>query len=271
MDTRRRRWEDGATILYDRAVRIPLPNVDAERTLRDHITSFADASVRRSELLADPDLPLTEAYGVELDEMHRGFEHRLRQLTGEDYREVADAYLRGERDDWVGALAVYYLECYYRLQERLTLDEEIFLLAVLRYPDWFTVNLSFAVGEVGGDAVHYESPRHADTDLTTDHHERYFAECQYSQRQAAEYISDRIHHVRDAVPDPDSTPFDERKYGGFIYVTGRQGSVFSEYLGPLDPDPDRFDDDATVPGLVPEGPELERAKRELLDGSEFVA
>jgi hypothetical protein len=133
------------------------------------------------------------------------------------------------------------------------------------------VNLSFAVGEVGGDAVHYESPRHADTDLTTDHHERYFAECQYSQRQAAEYISDRIHHVRDAVPDPDSTPFDERKYGGFIYVTGRQGSVFSEYLGPLDPDPDRFDDDATVPGLVPEGPELERAKRELLDGSEFVA
>lgn len=271
MDARRRRWEDGATLLYEQAVRIPLPNLNAERTLRDHLLSCADAGIQRSELLADPDLPLTEAYGTELDELHRAFNRRLRQLTGSDYREVADAYLRGERDDWVGALAVYYLECSYRFQERLTLDDEIFVLSVLRYPDCFTVNLNFAVGEVGDDAIHYESPQHDNTDLTTDHRERYFAECQYSQRQAAEYISDRIHHIHDTAPDPDTTPVDARKYGGFMSITGRQGSVFSEYLGPLDPDPDRFDDDATIPGLVPEGPEIKRAKQDLLRDAEFIA
>lgn len=46
--------------------------------------------------------------------------------------------------------------------------------------------------------------------------------------------------------------------------------MFEEILASLDPDPDRFDDEASTPGLVPEGPEVGRAKRDLLVGPEVV-
>ncbi|WP_050033151.1 hypothetical protein [Halorubrum halophilum] len=271
MNTRRKRLEDAAAVLYQQGVRLPIANAEDERTLHENMRRIADAGVRKSELLADPDVPLTEAYRDELDEIGRSFKHRLQQLAGDDYDEVADAYVRGERDDWVGALAVYYLECYYRLQERYTVDEEIFFLAILRYPNCFTVNLSFAVGEITSDAVRYESPHHDDTDLSDRHRERYHAECQYSQREAAAYIRENVGCIRDAFPDPDTTPIEDRRYGGFVHITGRRGPVFSEYLGPLTPDPDRFDDTVTTPCLVSDGPEVRTAKREFLVEPTFVA
>jgi hypothetical protein len=49
-------------------------------------------------------------YEDELDEMRQSFEYRLQQVAGEDYYDVATAYLDGERDDWIGTLAAYYRE-----------------------------------------------------------------------------------------------------------------------------------------------------------------
>lgn len=72
---------------------------------------IAAAGDRKSTLLDDPDVPLTEVYEDELADMRQSFKHRLEQIAGEDYYDVATAYLDGERDDWIGALAAYYLEC----------------------------------------------------------------------------------------------------------------------------------------------------------------
>jgi len=266
----RERLRSGTNMLRQRAVRIPLPDVEAERDLHENMMRIADAGERKGRLLDDPDVPLTEVYEDELDEMRRSFEYRLQQVAGEDYYDVATAYLDGERDDWIGALAAYYLECYYRLQERYTVDEQIFLLVILRYPDCFTVNLSFLTGDVSADAVRYESSTLAEADLTDSEQEQFYADSQYSQHKAAEYLRENVDCIREAFPDPDSTPIEQRQYGGFVHLTGRRGPTFAEVLDSLSPDPDRFDDAASTPGIVPEGPEAERAKRNLLTDSEVV-
>jgi hypothetical protein len=244
--------------------------VEAERDLHENMTRIADAGERKSRLLDDPDVPLTEVYEDELDEMRRSFEYRLQQVAGEDYYDVATAYLDGERDDWIGALAAYYLECYYRLQERYTVDEQIFFLVILRYPDSFTVNLSFLTGDVSADAVRYESSTLAEEDLTDSDREQYYADSQYSQHKAAEYLRENVDCIREAFPDPDSASVEQRRYGGFVHLTGRRGPTFAEVLDSLSPDPDRFDDEASTPGIVPEGPEAERAKRNLLTDADVV-
>ena len=266
----RERMESGSEILRQQAVRIPLPDVAAERSLHENMMRIAAAGERKSELLDDPDVPLTEVYEDELDEMQQSFKHRLQQVAGEDYYDVATAYIDGERDDWIGALAVYYLECYYRLQERYTVDEQIFCLTILRYPDCFTVNLSFLVGDVGPEAVRYESAKHVDADLSEQDRERYYADCQYSQHKAAAYIHENVDCIREAFPEPETTPFEQRQYGGFVHITGRRGPVFSEILDSLSPTPDRFDEKTSKPGLVSEGPETRRAKRTLLSDAEVV-
>jgi hypothetical protein len=127
----RERMESGSEILRRQAVRIPLTDVETERSVHENMMRIAAAGERKSKLLDDPDVPLTEVYEDELDEMRQSFEHRLQQVAGENYYDVATAYLDGERDDWIGALAAYYLECYYRLQERYTVDEQIFFLLIL--------------------------------------------------------------------------------------------------------------------------------------------
>ncbi|MDQ2053185.1 hypothetical protein [Halobellus sp. H-GB7] len=269
MDEWRGREERATNVLYQQAVRVPLPDLDAERVLHKNMTRIADAGIHKSDLLADPDVPLTEAYEYELDEMRQSFQHRLQQVAGADYHDVADAYIRGERDDWIGALATYYRECYYRLQERYTHDDQFFFLLVLRYPDCFTVNLGFADGDVSDDAVRYESVTH--TDIDEEYRERYYAECQYAQREAAEYIRERVACIRESFPDPDTTPFEERNYGGFVHITGRSSAIFSELLDSVRPDPGRFDSPVTTPGLVPEGPEAKRTKRKYLADADFVA
>ncbi|SMO64563.1 hypothetical protein [Halorubrum cibi] len=269
-DDWREKMGSGSEILRHRAVRIPLPDVEAERSLHENMTRIAAAGERKSELLDDPDVPVVEVYEDELREMGRSFKHRLQQVAGEDYYDVATAYIEGDRDDWIGALAVYYLECYYRLQERYTVDEHVFFLAILRYPDCFTVNLSFLDAEFGTDGVRYESSKHGTDEIDEEHHDQYYADCQYSQHAAARYVRENVGHIREAFPDPETTSFERRRYGGFVHVTGRNGPVFGEILDSLAPDPDRFGDAASTPGLVPEGPEVERAKRDLLVDPEVV-
>ncbi|ELZ41294.1 hypothetical protein C463_13654 [Halorubrum californiense DSM 19288] len=245
-------------------MRIPLPDVEAERSFHRNMMRIAAAGDRKSELLDDPDVPLTEVYEDELAEMRQSFEHRLQQVAGENYYDTATAYLDGERDDWVGALAAYYLECYYRLQERYTVDEQIFFLVILRYQNCFTVNLSFLTGDFGPDAVRYESAKHVEADLDDQAQQQLYADCQRSQHEAANYLREKTDCIREAVPDPDATPFEQRRYGGFVHVTGREGATFHEILESLSPDRDRFDDEPSTPGLVAEGPETERAKRQFL-------
>jgi len=257
------RLESSSETLHKQAVRVPLPDVAAEQSFHENMARIAAAGDRKSELLDDPDVPLTDVYEDELAEMRRSFEHRLEQVAGENYYDVATAYLDGERDDWVGALAAYYLECYYRLQERYTVDEQIFFLVILRYPDCFTVNLSFLTGDFGPDAVRYESTKHVDADLGEQEQQQLYADCQRSQHEAANYLREQTDCIREAVPDPETTPFEQRRYGGFVHVTGRDGATFKEILEPLSPDPDRFDDEPSTPSLVAEGPEAERAKREF--------
>ncbi|WP_135822619.1 hypothetical protein [Halostella litorea] len=270
METGRERMHTGSEVLYGRAVRIPLPDAEAERSLHENMMRIAAAGERKSELLDDPNVPLTEVYEDELDDMRRSFEHRLRQVAGEDYYDVATAYIDGDRDDWVGALAAYYLECYYRLQERYTVGEDVFCLVILRYPDCFTVNLTFLDGDVGPEGVRYESSKHGGAELDDAAREQYYADCQYSQHEAAAYVRGNVDHIREAFPDPDTTPFERRRYGGFVHITGRSGPTFAEVLDSVDPDPDRFDDDAATPGLVPAGPEFERVKRDLVADGEVV-
>ncbi|MDZ7747197.1 MAG: hypothetical protein U5K28_12150 [Halobacteriales archaeon] len=231
---------------------------------------IAAAGKRKTELLADPDIPVTEVYEDELADMQRSFEYRLQQLAGEDYYDVATAYLEGDRDDWIGSLAAYYLECYYRLQERYTVDEQIFVLVILRYPNCFTVNLSFLTGDVSADGVRYESTKHGAAELDDQNQGQYYADCQYSQKIAADYLREHVGCISDAFPEPDSTPFEQRHYGGFTHITGRQGSTFIEILESLTPDADRFDDDAPSPGLVSAGPEFERVKQEFFDDAQVV-
>lgn len=250
----------GTKLLHRQAVRIPLPDVQAERSLHENMERIAVAGERKSKLLDDPDVPLTEVYEDELADMRQSFKHRLQQIAGEDYYDVATAYLNGERDDWVGALAAYYLECYYRLQERYTVDEQIFCLVVLRYPDCFTVNLSFLTGNISADAVRYESAKHGGGDLDAQHQEQYYADCQHSQHKAAEYLRERVTCIRDAFPNPDTVPREQRQYGGFVHITGRDGTTFAEILDSLTPHPDRFDTNTSSPGLVAEGPETTHAK-----------
>ena len=74
-----------ASVLYQKAVRTPLPNEDAERVFYDNMMTVADGRERRAEMLADTDVPLLAAYEAEQERIVASFERRLRQLAGDDY------------------------------------------------------------------------------------------------------------------------------------------------------------------------------------------
>jgi hypothetical protein len=95
------RREEGAQALLGRAVRIPLLDLEAEQRFHETVERIRTAIEGKADLLADPDVPVTDAYEHELEEASANFEHRLQQLAGESYDDVANAYLAGERDDWV--------------------------------------------------------------------------------------------------------------------------------------------------------------------------
>jgi len=269
MSERRDRWDD-QSVLRRRALRIPLPDVDAERLFYENMRRVADARERKADLLADPDVPLLEAYEVEIDLVTDAFEHRLESTVGGDYREVAAACARGERDDRVARVAAYYVEALWLMQEQTTVTDMLFAPLILRYPDCVTVNVRFTDGFRTPESVVYESPEQSRVEVSGEHLETYYAESTYSQRQAAERIRETTRHLRDAFPDPDAVPFEERKYGGIVAASGRRGSAFSDYLGRVDPDPDRFGGPATDPALVPEGPEARRTERSLLGDGDVI-
>lgn len=263
------RFTGDTKVLHQRAVRIPLPDMEAERVFHENMMTVAAARERKADLLADPAASVLDAYEAERDRIAEGFEWRLRRIAGDEYEEAAMAYNRGDRDDRVGALAAYYFEGAWRIEQRTTITDMMFFPLFLRYPDSFTMNIRFTSGYTTSKSVRYESPAHSSEELD-EYAETYFDDCLYSQQQAAEYIRETAQIIRDEFPDPDETAFEDRKYGGIVSAGGRRGPVFSAMLESVDPDPDRFSEPVAKPALVEAGPEARRTERELLSGDEIV-
>jgi hypothetical protein len=257
-------------VLHERAVLTPLPDVDAEREFHRNMMNVAAAQERKAEMLADPDVRLLEAYERQLEGIAETYRQRCLRVAGEEYESVALAYARGERDDDTAAIAAYYLEGLWRMQQRITVSDMLFFPIILRYPDCFTVNLRFASGHRTTRSVLYESPEHLVEELDAQSALTYSAESHYTQREAAEEIAATAAYIREAFPDPDETSFEERKTGGIVSGGGRKGSVFSSMLERVEPDVDRFETVPASPTLVEAGPEAERTERELLPEGTFV-
>jgi len=270
MGERRQRFNGDASVLHHRAVRTPLPDADAERLFHENMMAVADGRERKAELLADPDVPLLEAYERELERVAESFERRLRRFAGEDYEEVAMATQRGERDDRVGRLASYYVEGIWRIQQRNTVAEMLFFPLILRYPDSFTINVRFANCYDTTESIRYESPAHLAEDLSADHTETYYAESQYSQRQAARYVRETAEIIREEFPHPGRSEFEERKYGGIVSAGGRRGATLSTLLRRVELDADRFSELIETPRLVEAGREAKRTEQELLRDGEVL-
>lgn len=252
-----------AQVLHQRAVRIPLPDADAERTFHENAMILAAAEEKRASLLADPDVPLSAAFETSFDHATQIIERQLRGITGEEYEDVAMAYYRDERDDRVAEIAAYFVEGLWRIQQSATVTELLYVPLILRYPDSFTVNVRFADDYTTPKSIHYESPEHAAEELADEYAETYYEESQYSQRRAASSVRDGAALIREEFSDPDETTFAERKYGGIVMAGGRRGSVFTTMTERVEPDPDRFSDPVEKPTLVEAGPEAERTEREL--------
>jgi len=270
MDGERDRFNGDTKVLHQRAVRAPLPDRAAERVFHENMMIVADAQERKAELLADSEVPLPVAYEEELDAIAESFEQRLRRIAGDGYEEIAMAYFRGERDDRLGELAAYYFEGLWRIQQRATITDMMFSPVILRYPDSFTVNIRFTPGYTTTESVYYESPEHCTEELADEYATTYYEESRYSQQQAAAYLREAAQTIREQFPDPDDTPFDERKYGGIVSAGGRRGSVFTSMLEPLEPAPNRFSEPIDEPTLVEAGPEAKRTERELLRNDAIV-
>jgi len=146
MDGTRTRFNGDTRVLHQRAVRIPLPDLEAERVFHENMMTVADARERKADLLADPAASVLDAYEAERDHVAESFRRRLRRIAGEDFHEAAMAYNRGERDDRIGALAAYYFEGAWRIQQHTTITALLFSPLTLRYPDSFTLNIRFASG-----------------------------------------------------------------------------------------------------------------------------
>lgn len=263
MEGRQERFHGDAGILHERAVRVPLPDAEAERVFHENMMTIADAEERKAELLADPDVPLLTAYEEGFDYAAESFRRRLRRIAGDDYEEVATAYFRGDRDDRVAEITAYFFEGVWRAQQWPTVTEMVYAPLLVRYPDSFTLNIRFAGGHATSETVYYESPEHCSEELDREHAETYYEESQYSQRQAAEHVREGAQMIREEFPDPDETPFEERKYGGIVSSAGRRGSVFSAVVKRVEPDPDRFSESISESRLVEAGPEARRTEREL--------
>ena len=262
-----KRGIDGAAVLRGSAVRTPLPDAETERLFHENMMAIAAGRERKAELLADPAVSVTEAYETEFRRVAESVERRLRRIAGSEYEAVARAYLRGERTDRVGSLSAYYLEGLWRIQQRSTVSELLFFPLILRYPDSFTGNLRFPGAYSTCESILFESPEHADPGSDGPHTGQYFDESRYEQERAAEYLRRTARTIREQFPHPEAVPFEERQYGGVVSAGGRRGSVFTEMLSTVDPDPDRFSDPVAEPTLVPAGPEAERTSRRYLSSA----
>ncbi|GAB3665301.1 hypothetical protein [Halopiger thermotolerans] len=252
-----------ARVLHQRAVRIPLPDADAERAFHENAKTLAAAEERRASLLADPDVPLLAAFETSFEHAAQIIEQRLEQIAGEEYEDVAMAYYRDERDDQIAEIAAYFIEGLWRIQQSATVTEMLYTPLIMRYPDCFTVNVRFASDYTTPKSTYYESPEHAAEELDDEYAETYYEESQYSQRRAAAHVREGADLIREEFPDPDETAFDDRKYGGIVMAGGRRGSVFTTMTERVEPDPDRFSEPVDEPTLVEAGPEAARTEREL--------
>jgi hypothetical protein len=264
------RLADGSGVLHGRSVRIPLPDELAERRFHENMEAIAEGRKRKADLLADPTVSVAQAYETEFRRIAETFEHYLRRIAGEEYDRVAREYLRGERDDRVGALTAYYLEGLWRIQQRSTISELLFFPIILRYPDSFTVNLRFVGAYSTTESILFESPEHADTGAGCVLDQQYFDESQYEQERAAEYLRQTAQVIREQFPHPDEAPFEARKYGGIVAAGGRRGSVFTEMLTPVAPDPDRFSESVDEATLVPAGPEAQQTFERYVPGTKQI-
>ncbi|WP_411963196.1 hypothetical protein [Haloferax sp. YSMS24] len=270
MTGRQERFHGDASVLYQNAVRTPLQTPAAERFFYENMMTVADAREQRAEMLADPDVPLLAAYEAEQDRITESFERRLRHFAGDDYTEVAMAYHHGERNDRIGALTSYYLEALWRIQQRTTIADMLFFPIILRYPDSFTVNVRFASGYTTTESIWYESPEHMTEELDDEYADTYYSESLHSQQHAADYVRETAQIIREQFPDPDETPFEERKYGGIVSAGGRKGPVFTSMLEAVEPDPNRFDGPVEDPMLVEAGVEAAQTEATLLPDDEVV-
>jgi hypothetical protein len=264
------RPDGGTNVLYGNAVRTPLPDRRAERLFHENMTAIAEGRERKAELLADPSVSVATAYETEFERVAETFERRLRRIAGDDYEAVAQAYLRGEREDRAGKLAAYYIEGLWRIQQRSTISEMLFFPLILRYPDSFTVNLRFAGEHTTTESVPFESPQHATTDSKGPHTQQYFDESRYEQKRAAEYLRETAEIISGQFPHPDDVPFAERKYGGVVSAGGRHESMFTEMLSAVSPDPDRFSEPVTKSTMVPAGEEANRTEERYLPSAKVI-
>ncbi|ELZ99528.1 hypothetical protein C439_13279 [Haloferax mediterranei ATCC 33500] len=239
--------------------------------VHEDMMNVADAREQTAEMLADPDIPLVEAYEKETERAAETYRRRCRHIAGDDYEEIAMAYSRGERNDRVGAITAYFFEGLWRMQQRISVTDMMFFPIILRYPDCLTVNIRFtSSGYTTSESVLYESPEHSPEDLEGEYGERYYNESLYSQKEAAKQIKATSQIIREEFPSPDESTFEERKYGGIVTAGGKKGSVFSSMLQRVEPDPNRFSEPATEPMLVDEGNEAKRTERELLPDGVIV-
>ncbi|ELY49602.1 hypothetical protein C495_00195 [Natronorubrum sulfidifaciens JCM 14089] len=232
--------------------------------------TIADGQERKAELLADPDVPLLQAYELAFERIAESFKRRLRHIAGENYEDVAIAYCRGHRNDRLGELTSYYYEALWRIQQRPTITDMLFSPLIVRYPDSFTVNVRFATGYTTTESILYESPEHLTEELEDEHARTYHEESSYSQKQAAKYIKEAARIIRAEFPDPETTPFEERKYGGIVAAGGRRGTTFSSLLERVEPDRQRFTEPIDEPTLVDAGEEAKRTERELLCDGDVI-
>jgi len=264
------RPDGGSDVLFGNAVRTPLPDRRAETIFHENMTAIAEGRERKAELLSDPTVSVTKAYETEFERVAETFRRRLRHIAGDDYEEIARAYLRGERENRVGRLAAYYIEGLWRIQQRSTISEMLFFPLILRYPDSFTTNLRFAGGHTTTESVPFESPQHGDADEDGPHTQQYYDESQYEQEQAAEYLRETAQIIREEFPHPDERPFAERKFGGIVSAGGRRDSEFTEMLTRVRPDSDRFSESVTESTLVPAGKEAEWTEERYLPTAKVI-
>ncbi|QCJ46255.1 hypothetical protein [Haloprofundus sp. MHR1] len=252
------------SLFHGRAIRLPMPSVEAELEFHRNMWRVAEGLERKAEMVADPRASVHEACDQQFERIKTSYETTLERFVGDEYESVAHAYLEGERSDGRAALAGYLSEALWRLQQLYSVSNLTFFPVVLRYPRCCTVNARFVHGQVVENTIQYESPEHSAVCPDESYADIYHGESRWSQKQAAEHLAASAQSIRDRFPDPRETPDDERRAGGIVSVFGRRGSTFTSGLELVEADPDRFDDDVEEPTLVAESSVARCTEREWL-------
>ena len=264
MSRHRSRFSGDSRLLHRQAIRIPLPNEEAEVGLYRNMATVAAGQERKAERLLDPDVSMLEVYEHQLDTLEQSYRASVERDMGDELGTAALAYSTGDRDDGVAAMAAYLREAVWRIQQMFTVTDMVVFPLVLRYPRCCTINVRFVRGHVAENVIWYESPEHSEEDLADEYAEVYHCESQYSQRQAAERIKSAARVVREQFPDPRETPFEDRRLGGIVSAFGRRGSRFCSGLEAVTPDPERFEDTPEGPEIVEESPLARETQEEWL-------